>query len=134
MKIVDQLGNDISDKLATEGNDLHGIYQLALARCLAARYRAYAHLLDENQVFFINIMTAHKEARGRKAKEINAFEYVLEPKADIPLRLSYSRDIRARRIMLKPLPRGTHRFSDKARELQYVITSASRIFVHQTAV
>ena len=42
----DKAGNDISDKLATEGTMVHGIGKVALADWLAARHRAYCELMD----------------------------------------------------------------------------------------
>ena len=114
------MGNDTSDKLATEGTWLHGEDKINLANWLAARHRAYCEFMDMIQVFIINMMTADKEARDLKAKQCNPFALTCMPLIAIPIKLRYSIDVGARRIVLRQLPTCTHKYSQCISELTYM--------------
>ena len=90
---VDKVGNDISDKLATEGTLMHGKDKIIFTDWLAARHRSYCELMGMIQVFIINMMTADTEARDLKAKQSNPFSQPCMPLVDIPIKLSYGIDV-----------------------------------------
>ena len=66
------------------------------------------------------MMTADKEARDLKAKQCNPFALTCMPLIAIPIKLRYSIDVGARRIVLRQPQRCAHKYSHCISELAYM--------------
>ena len=80
-------------------------------------YKAFMAMI---QKFIIEMLTVDKEERERRKKEANPFDQIVIPKVTIPIKLSYSIDTDMRKLAVKDLPCGIHRYSDQMRGLTYV--------------
>ena len=117
---ADKSGNDVADSLVREATLLHGKRTVDLAYWLEARHNTYKELMAQIQKFIIRMLTADKEERDRRKKEANPFEQIGIPKVTMPIQLEYSIEEGGRKLEIKDLPRGTHRFNDNSRALTYV--------------
>ena len=111
---------------------LNGVGKMALADWLAARHRAYCELMDQIQVFIINMMTADTVARDRKAMQRNPFQQPECPLVDIPIKLNYYIYAGTRRLPLRPLPTGTHKYTHCLHELCYVHRCVALLMIRRT--
>ena len=108
VRVGDKIGNDASDKLATDGIQGHGVHIVALSNWLAARHRAYCRFMVQVHMFIIHVMEADKEERDRRARARNPFDTPIFPTVTIPIQLNYGIDVGSRRIPAMELPIGVH--------------------------
>ena len=110
-------GNKIADSVADAGLKLHADGTIDIASWCAARHEKYVELMRKIHIIILQRFFVEKERREEAKNAANPFHKHDKPKK---MQLQYGCETTAKKIRIRPMPTGVHKYDKQAATLDQI--------------